>query len=718
MGNTYIKTLSLPEIQKGTQINNENDFLKRFIMVNFKPENNNLITLTFNIFYKETYGIQFDYSSNLTKVVNVIKQELSIDYQNGRPQEHNFKYYSPQQGFLDLDEDQPFAPFNSEEDILIMFDLLVFPNILNQPDKQSNLTLVGKPHFQDELNKFVITITGLNLGNSLQPNFDIIIPPQNMNNMNLDKISASSAFCNGNNHLYISGGSYTKGGNPTHYFWDIDLEKYLENKQNINKYCSEYEMPIGYKNHSMIFIPNQYVFILGGKEKNVIVFDIISKQFLVWHSLNSNQILIKPTLVLVKGRYLCCFLFKKNNQNPEICPVYYADLRSNSQWITTKLISQIPQQGIFSVCPYNENKLVFIKNKDSTNNNPTFYVDLSNFPDKNPILELNPLTTNGLEKSYLFDDLNFIKLSENIFGIMPKCTRQCPEFLYFDGNNFKSFSKMIDINYNSFNKKNKHRVPLELGEALNKAEKISVNRGVNRVNQSGAFMPPINKDSSIKGSTNKPFKNIEYNKTYNEDEPIGRNCHNNNQSTGIINKIFIENDYTNTNSKNNQKGKKQGEMLMNNEIAKPVFSIVNADEEEEEGREIGGNNIRKSKVKLSIFESNKDYNSSKKNVDEGSNVGKYYLSANSKKNQHGFQFDGNMKKSSIVSGGSETGKKSVIPQVNRSPMKTSGINDINSSSNLKISRKFIPHADRLHASFNAGIGGKRRCASQSQKDIF
>lgn len=79
-----------------------------------------------------------------------------------------------------------------------------------------------------------------------------------------------SAYCNGANHLFISGG---ENKNATK-----DKDKYLTDFTSIDLLHPEHIKHFSYMNvprawHSMIYIPNKYLFIVGGHTKTVEVFD-------------------------------------------------------------------------------------------------------------------------------------------------------------------------------------------------------------------------------------------------------------------------------------------------------------------------------------------------------------------------------------------------------------------------------------------------------------
>lgn len=82
-------------------------------------------------------------------------------------------------------------------------------------------------------------------------------------NINLDELNnygPSSAYCNGNNILFISGGE-NNDGEYVDKFWIIDLiTAEIESLNMVPK-----------KNHSMIAIPGNYIFIVGGHRKETFI---------------------------------------------------------------------------------------------------------------------------------------------------------------------------------------------------------------------------------------------------------------------------------------------------------------------------------------------------------------------------------------------------------------------------------------------------------------
>ena len=122
----------------------------------------------------------------------------------------------------------------------------------------------------------------------------------------------SSAFCNSNDALYMSGGEKEK--KPTKDFWKISHNRdVLDYKQ----------MPCCKKNHSMIYIPNNCVFMVGGNSKNTFYYDTKKDIFCKWAEL--NEPVDKPALVFVDNRYLYSF-------PSDSCEFERSDLKASPSW--------------------------------------------------------------------------------------------------------------------------------------------------------------------------------------------------------------------------------------------------------------------------------------------------------------------------------------------------------------------------------------------------
>ena len=124
-------------------------------------------------------------------------------------------------------------------------------------------------------------------------------------------LNSFTAYCNAKNCLYFSGGekeqSYETEENLIKYneFISIDLTKLSTNKDKleINQLANLNEPRTW---HSMIFVPNKYIFIVGGSNtKSVELYDIEEKKLTKDSEL--NEIRCESTLCLVNNSYLYAF---------------------------------------------------------------------------------------------------------------------------------------------------------------------------------------------------------------------------------------------------------------------------------------------------------------------------------------------------------------------------------------------------------------------------
>ena len=132
----------------------------------------------------------------------------------------------------------------------------------------------------------------------------------NEKNKELRKFNLFSAICNGKNNLYISGGE-NNGSECLSDFYEINLANV--NKENIQmrKLTNLIE---GRTWHSMIYIPNKYIFIVGGiGNKNVELYDIENNIIQKDSELNEER--SECSLCMVNDIYLyafCGFLIHQN----------------------------------------------------------------------------------------------------------------------------------------------------------------------------------------------------------------------------------------------------------------------------------------------------------------------------------------------------------------------------------------------------------------------
>ena len=229
-------------------------------------------------------------------------------------------------------------------------------NIDLVPENEKFSEIVGKPFnnpfqilcFYKNLKKFKILCYN-----------DELIEQTKMN-----KFNKTSAYCNGYNHLYISGGE-----NSLKYFWDINLKK--------NIIHEPIKIPPK-KYHSMIFIPKFIVFLVGGNNSDTFYYNLKEKKLINWGKL--NIIRIEPALLVVKNKLYCVestsSISHVNNYTLEV-----TDLTSNlGKWKLIKpkfshIINNIAfSQQLFGISKDNDDNIIFLGgtlnlNRNILNNN-------------------------------------------------------------------------------------------------------------------------------------------------------------------------------------------------------------------------------------------------------------------------------------------------------------------------------------------------------------
>lgn len=163
----------------------------------------------------------------------------------------------------------------------------------------------------------------------------------------LNFYSILSSYCNGNNFLYISGGE--KEGEVIGKFWSIDLQTFQ-----IELYKDEIEPR---KFHSMIYIPSNYVFIIGGKDKlSVVYLNIKKKKFENYHPVPEE--LVEPSLVYINNS----FIYAIANVNKFL--IFKSNIRKKNIWERIEPIlpsTNSITQKFFSVALADDNNtLMFI----------------------------------------------------------------------------------------------------------------------------------------------------------------------------------------------------------------------------------------------------------------------------------------------------------------------------------------------------------------------
>jgi len=211
--------------------------------------------------------------------------------------------------FHNIDEHHNEVPYDSDKTLEELF-LIPDPNqatkklitifcvysILDIPENiiqaYTKTTLLGTP-IADEKNEALSVIINNKKDNSFSIHQYFYENHHYTSNFN-----EQSAYCNSLDTLYISGGEDNSTGEVLNTFYAVDLKKNIISllpKLNLER-----------ANHSMIFIPNKYIFIVGGNsQKSVELYDIEENELKVDSEL--NEIRSEASLCCMNNRYLYAF---------------------------------------------------------------------------------------------------------------------------------------------------------------------------------------------------------------------------------------------------------------------------------------------------------------------------------------------------------------------------------------------------------------------------
>ena len=250
----------------------------------------------------------------------------------------------------------------------------------------------------------------------------------------LDKFGIDSAYCNGNNSLYISGGLDQATNEEIDLFWEIDLSE--------NLFCPPVQMTTPKKNHSMIYSEKK-VYIIGGDDLKTMIFDVATRKISELGNLNYKR--YEPSLIR-HGNYLFCFDTSRkylDNLEKNVFNFEKIDLSFNSgKWelvspqISPNLTNSVFCQKFFGVVEDFRENIIFvggIYDYDFKENDEK---------DKRMNLQYN-INKNMMEESDLqfeeisFSEKTFLPLDNKIYCLLPNFNKHSPKLVYFykDKNN-------------------------------------------------------------------------------------------------------------------------------------------------------------------------------------------------------------------------------------------------------------------------------------------
>ena len=328
--------------------------------------------------------------------------------------------------------------------------------------------------------------------------------------LNIENFNTSSAYCNGYNHLYISGGEKSLNS-----LWEINLKK---NKINLRIK----DMPQK-KYHSMLFIPNRIVFIVGGHNLNTFYYDIKGKKIIKWGNLNILR--IEPALQVIKNR-LYCFDSINSKEKKDEYSFEYTELYPNKEgkWdlIKPKMdANKWFNQQLFGVAKDKNDDIIFLGGKFNDEYMNIDYQKVYNFKLNTNINEI--VLSNVKYKKFNLKEKGFIPFNKTYDCILTDFQRLSPQICFFN----KKKNKIELINFIS---------------NINQIESTNSNKNDNIDNTLPAFSfgKKLNDNSNLSIGLRNPNYMKKFN-TYKENNSMNYN----NIKTGLPEIQNTKNNYIN-----------------------------------------------------------------------------------------------------------------------------------------------------------------------------
>ena len=187
----------------------------------------------------------------------------------------------------------------------------------------------------------------------------------------MKEVNQLSAYCNALNKLYISGGEIQKNV-ITDSFMCLDLDEIQKNIFNPTILC---KLQVKRYWHSMIYIPEKYIFIIGGpNEINVELYNIETNISRIDSQLNVDR--CEPSLILVNNKFLYAFfgfhLYESFINSIERCNLH----KKNRNWemVQYKLSNTTNIARAFFGLTYIFNNILLVSDKENDNDLKPNYI--------------------------------------------------------------------------------------------------------------------------------------------------------------------------------------------------------------------------------------------------------------------------------------------------------------------------------------------------------
>ena len=255
-----------------------------------KKKNEVIISVKYN---DEQFQFILDKKQKISQLINEMKLDLEYDYD----------FYDSNQILINDQINQEFEKiFDIKNPIHLTIKKFSLKLSKDIREYFSNNTLLISTLIFNDPSLLGLFIYNINSKEMMSYEYPFQEYPQ------LHFINNFSSFCNSNNSIYISGGEKENEGQNN--FIKINLNQ-IKKDELVNTNL----VSLNHKRywHSMNFIPENYIFIIGGPGiKDIELYDIEENEIKIDGKLNSER--CEPSLILINNKYLYCICgFQLNN---------------------------------------------------------------------------------------------------------------------------------------------------------------------------------------------------------------------------------------------------------------------------------------------------------------------------------------------------------------------------------------------------------------------
>ena len=348
-------------------------------------------------------------------------------------------------------------------------------------------------------------------------------PKELIEKTKLFNFGITSAYCNGYNCLYLSGGE-----NCLNNFWIINLKEKILNEP--------IDIPPK-KNHSMIYIPKSTIFFVGGQTLDTFYYNLNENRIIYWGNLNFVK--IGPALIAIKNKLYCIDTMNNNKINYTF---EVTELTSNEgKWeiikpkLSYNINNRIFNQQIFGVTKDYDDNIIFLGGSLTDNKKDLNF----KYNYKSNIIELSHVKY----KKFILKEKTFYALNKKYDCILTDFRRDLPQIAFYN----KKKGKIELINFASHNSS---RNMQEENQSFSFRE-INGENKLRIINDSNSYESNSLKNNDS-NSNNNNYSNENEGESYKNKED-NNNLNNYNKINSFLNNN--DNDNNNDNNTDNNKDK-------------------------------------------------------------------------------------------------------------------------------------------------------------------